>query len=134
MTKILIVEDDKALNSAYQMILEHEGYEVKTAFDGKDGLELATSFKPDIILLDLLMPIMGGISFLEHYNPGNKHPDVRVIVLSNMGDYQLVDQARTLGAYKYIVKAHTSPGQLARVINHLTGKTLAKKDNSTDSA
>lgn len=130
MTKILIVEDDKALNSAYQMILEHEGYDVKTAFDGKEGLELAASFEPHIILLDLLMPTMGGISFLEHYNPSEKHPEVKVIVLSNMGDYQLVDQARNLGAYKYIVKAHTSPGQLARVINHLTGKSTPKKDDT----
>lgn len=130
MTKILIVEDDKALNSAYQMILEHEGYKVVTAFDGKEGLEAAKAFKPAIILLDLLMPTMGGISFLEHYNPSEKHPDTKVIVLSNMGDYQLVDQARNLGAYKYIVKAHTSPGQLARVINHLTGNGTTKKGDS----
>ena len=122
MTKVLIVEDDKVLNSAYHMILEKDGHEVAVAFDGQEALDKAESFKPDIILLDLLMPNVGGISFLQEYDVKEKHPDVKVIVLSNMGDIKLVDEARELGAYKYIVKAHTTPGQLSVMIKRLANK------------
>lgn len=127
--KILIIEDDKVLNSAYQLILQREGYEVETVFDGKEGLKKVEAFKPDIILLDLLMPVMGGITFLEKYDiqDDNKNGKATVIVLSNMGDERLVEQARELGAYKYIVKAHTTPGQLTLMIKHLLAtRTKAK--------
>ena len=60
-----MVEDDKDLNNAYCVILKHEGHEVKSAFDGKDAIKQLDSFKPDLILLDLLMPIMGGLEFLQ---------------------------------------------------------------------
>ena len=121
MAKILVVEDDKVLNSAYQMILEKDGHTVKAVFDGAEALKLAAKFKPDIILLDLLMPLLGGIDFLATYQP-LKHPKVRVIVLSNMGDEKMVDQARDLGAHKYIVKAHTTPGQLSLMVNHISAE------------
>ncbi len=119
--KILIIEDDKVLNSAYQLILQREGHEVETVFDGKEGLKKIETFRPEIILLDLLMPTMGGITFLEKYDLKNesKSKKATVIVLSNMGDERLVEQARELGAYKYIVKAHTTPGQLTLMIKHL---------------
>lgn len=121
MAKILVVEDDKVLSSAYQMILEKDGHTVKVVFDGAEAIKQAAVFKPNIILLDLLMPIMGGIDFLAAYET-QKHPKVRVIVLSNMGDEKLVDQARELGAHKYIVKAHTTPGQLSLMINRIAAK------------
>jgi DNA-binding response OmpR family regulator len=126
MAKILIIEDDRVLNSAYQMILEKEGHEVETAFDGQEGLKKAESLKPNIILLDLLMPTMGGISFLEKYDVEQHASETKVIVLSNMGDEQLVEKARELGAYKYIVKAHTTPGQLSVMVNHILQKSKAQ--------
>lgn len=129
MAKILIIEDDRVLNSAYQMILTKEGHDVQTAFDGQEGLTKANEFEPDVILLDLLMPTMGGISFLEEYN-APAHSGTTVIVLSNMGDEQLVEKARELGAFKYIVKAHTTPGQLSVMVNHI----INKKEKTTKEA
>jgi DNA-binding response OmpR family regulator len=126
MAKIVIIEDDRVLNSAYQMILEKEGHTVTTAFEGQEGLDKVKDFKPDIILLDLLMPTMGGISFLEEYDVAKNHPEVKVIVLSNMGDEQLVEKARELGTYKYIVKAHTTPGQLSVMVNHIANSIKEK--------
>jgi DNA-binding response OmpR family regulator len=125
--KILIVEDDKVLNNAYQLILEREGHKVETAFDGQEALDKVEKFQPSIILLDLLMPNVGGITFLERYDAVNSHQESKVIVLSNMGDEKLVDRARQLGAYKYIVKAHTSPAQLSMIVNHLINKNIEKK-------
>lgn len=127
MAKILIIEDDRVLNSAYQMILEKEGHKVETAFDGQEGLEKADEAKPDIILLDLLMPTMGGITFLEKYDVEKHAAQTKVIVLSNMGDEQLVEKARELGAYKYIVKAHTTPGQLSVMVNHILNQKSKTK-------
>jgi CheY-like chemotaxis protein len=68
MASILVVEDDKDLNQAYKLILEHEGHAVATAFNGEEALTLAETDEPDLILLDLLMPIMGGLDFLKHYD------------------------------------------------------------------
>lgn len=116
MAKILIVEDDKVLNSAYVMILERDGHEVVSVFDGKEGLEAVVKFNPDVILLDLLMPNVSGIQFLEKYDT-KTHAQTKVLVLSNMGDEKLVDQARELGADKYIIKAHTTPSQLSLLVN-----------------
>lgn len=115
MSKILIVEDDKVLNSAYLMILERDNHDVISVFDGAEALENVSDYKPDIILLDLLMPNVSGIQFLEKYNP-SEHPNTKVIVLSNMGDEKLVEQAKELGAYKYIIKAHTTPSQLSLLV------------------
>jgi len=128
--KILFIEADKVLNSAYELILKREGHDVTTAFDGQEGLAKAEGFKPNIILLDLLMPTMGGITFLEHYNEKGKRGKAKVIVLSNMGDERLVERARSLGAYKYIVKAHTTPGQLSLMVNHLINRNIEKKSKA----
>src|SRR5882724_6343743 len=117
--KILIIEDDLVLCRAYTRILKKEGHDVKAAYNGHEGLEKAEAFKPAIILLDLLMPIMDGIQFLEAYKLGNKHKEVKVVILSNLGDDEKVKTALGLGAYKYIVKAHASPAQLAHLVNHL---------------
>lgn len=119
MAKILVVEDDKVLNSAYQMILEKDGHKVSTVFDGEEALKSVKKSRPEIILLDLLMPNIDGIQFLETFG-ANKQEDVKIIVLSNMGDEKLVKKAVDLGAYKYIVKAHTTPGQLSLMVKRLS--------------
>lgn len=122
MARILVVEDDKVLNNAYQMILEKDDHEVICVFDGQEALAAIKKQRPQIILLDLLMPVLDGIQFLEKFDAA-KHPDVKIIVLSNMGDEKLVRKAVDLGAYKYIVKAHTTPGQLSLMIKRLTDAT-----------
>jgi len=113
---ILIVEDDKDLNNAYHMILESEGYTVESAFDGQEALEKLKDFKPNLILLDLLMPIMGGLEFLQHYNLKLKNPDVKVLIFTNMENSPEVKEAYALGAHRCIIKSWTAPHNLAKVI------------------
>jgi DNA-binding response OmpR family regulator len=122
MAKILVVEDNVDLNRAYQMILEKEGHDVTVAFNGKEGLEKLASKKQEIILLDLLMPKMNGIDFLKNLKGKHKSQKATVIVLSNLKEDGEVEQALKLGAYKYILKANTSPRELATHVNHLISK------------
>lgn len=124
MAKVLIVEDDKILSSAYKITLERAKHAVATAFNGKEALVKAEEFKPDIILLDILMPEMSGIEFLKEYDLAKKHPDVKVIILSNLGQNEQAQKALDLGAYKYIVKAHATPDDLSAMVNHLIRKNL----------
>ena len=117
MARILVVEDDRDLNNAYCIILKNEGHEVVSAFDGKEALAKLESFSPDLILLDLLMPIMGGLEFLQHYDLLKKHSDVKVLIFTNMENSPEVNQAYTLGAHRCIIKSWTAPHNLAKVID-----------------
>lgn len=116
MPKILIVEDDRDLNNAYSIILKNEGHEVVEAYDGKDALKKLEGFTPDLILLDLLMPIMGGLEFLQNYELLKKHPNVKVLIFTNMENSPEVNEAYKLGAHRCIIKSWTAPHNLARVI------------------
>ena len=127
MAKILVLEDNERINQAYKIILEKEGHEVEVAFDGQEGLEKVDAFDPRIILLDLDMPRMNGLEFLRRYDVINKHKDVKVVIMSNLDKDKEVEEALELGAYKYILKAHASPKQLATLVNHLINKNLEKK-------
>lgn len=124
MADVLIVEDNDMLSKAYRMILEKNGHNVETCMNGQEALDVVGSFKPKVILLDLLMPTMGGIEFLRKYDAINAHKDVKVVVLTNLGEEEKVQEATDLGAYKYIIKAHSSPSDLAALVNHLIKKNL----------
>ena len=119
MAKILIVEDDKALNKAYQLILEKHAHEVVVADDGQQALDKLDNFAPDLILLDLLMPVLSGIEFLKDYDLANKHPDVVVVVFTNLENAPEIDQAFELGVKKCVVKAWTPPQVLLKVVDEL---------------
>lgn len=127
MANILIVEDDKDLNNAYRLILESEGHVVQTAFDGKEALAVLKEFTPDLILLDLLMPIMGGLEFLKHYDLKKNHPNVRVLIFTNMENSPEVTQAYDLGALRCIIKSWTAPHNLAHVVADSLQAEPAKK-------
>jgi DNA-binding response OmpR family regulator len=113
---ILIVEDDRDLNNAYCIILENAGHKIVSAFDGKQALNKSKSFEPDLILLDLLMPVMGGLEFLRHYDLQSKHSKVKVLIFTNMENSPEVSEAYKLGAHRCIIKSWTAPNNLARVI------------------
>lgn len=115
--KILIVEDEQALNEAYEMILQHSGYDVETAFDGREALDKVNAAAPDIILLDLKMPSMDGIQFLEAYQPQSirKHRP-KIIVFSNFDLQEEIDHAFSLGADKYVLKAWAAPKDLLKIV------------------
>lgn len=132
MASILIVEDDKVLNDAYRLTLSRDGHTVTSVFNGQEALDAVQTEEPDIILLDILMPGVNGIDFLEKYDVLNKHPAVKVVILSNLGEGNEVQRAMALGAYKYIVKAHESPEDLSILVNHLIRKNLDKKPLPTE--
>ena len=86
MTKIAIIEDDQAISQMYRIKFETEGYEVEIAENGKLGLELVENFRPDIILLDLMMPEMSGDEMLAKLRQTDFGRDVKVIILTNVGE------------------------------------------------
>ena len=125
MAKILVVEDDHDLNNAYSLILKHEGHEVIEAYDGKEAITKLDSFAPDLILLDLLMPIMGGLEFLQWWNKANPGSSVKVLIFTNMENSPEVAEAYKLGASRCIIKSWTAPHNLAKVVSD----TLKAKDD-----
>jgi len=82
--KILIIEDDPALHSAMSTKLEKEGFEIISAYDGKEGLEKALNNNPDLILLDIVLPVMDGMTVLEQLRRDPRGKEIEVIVLSNL--------------------------------------------------
>lgn len=116
MATILIVEDDKDLNNAYKIILENEGHKVKTVFNGSEALKILEDFEPQLILLDLLMPIMGGLEFLQNYDL-SQHENTKVLIFTNMENSPEVNEAYQLGAHRCIIKSWTAPQNLTHVIS-----------------
>ena len=104
MTKILIAEDDKFLASAYRVKLSKAQYEVKTVSNGDEALQALDSFLPDLIILDLMMPVRDGFSFLEEIKKNAKWKNTPIIVASNLSQPDDVVKAVQMGANDYIVK------------------------------
>jgi DNA-binding response OmpR family regulator len=116
MIKIAIVEDDQAISQMYRFKFEAEGFDVETAENGKLGLELAEKMKPDVILLDLMMPEMTGDEVLEKLRASAWGKDIKVIILTNMGEQEIPAKVRELGVSDVILKADMTPRQVADVV------------------
>ncbi len=114
---ILIVEDESSLNEAYQIVLAQAGYDILSAFDGKEALEIIENAHVDLILLDLRMPVMDGIEFLRDYKPADKN--VKVVVFSNYDMQKEIEEAYELGADKYVLKAWASPKELLQLVKDM---------------
>lgn len=131
MAKILIVEDDKDLNEAYEMILKKQNYKVRVVFNGEEGLKAFKKDPPDIVLLDLRMPKMDGISFLKKLAPAKNYPNTNIIIFSNFDDQTEIDKAFGYGATRYILKAWSSPKELLKIVEDtLAGKSQDFKAKS----
>lgn len=115
-TKIAIIEDDQAISQMYRMKFEAEGYEVETAENGKLGLKLADEMRPDIVLLDLMMPEMTGDEMLVKLRAADWGKDMKVIILTNMGEQEAPEVIKTLGVRRFIVKAEMTPRQVAEMV------------------
>ncbi len=116
MKKIAIIEDDSAIAQMYRIKFEAEGYKVQTAENGQLGLELIHEFQPDIVLLDLMMPTMSGHEMLEILRQEESGKNVKVIVLTNMGESEIPPQMRELGVEAIILKASMTPRQVAALV------------------
>jgi DNA-binding response OmpR family regulator len=115
--KIAIIEDDQAISQMYRLKFETEGYQVETASNGKLGLELAESMRPDVILLDLMMPEMNGDEMLAKLRQTDWGKAVKVIILTNMGEQEAPDSVKHLNVLRFIVKAEMTPRQVAEMVN-----------------
>jgi DNA-binding response OmpR family regulator len=116
MAKIAIIEDDQAISQMYRFKFEAEGYKVDTADNGKTGLDLVKSMKPDIILLDLMMPEMTGDEMLKILRGSPWGKNLKVIILTNMGEQEIPDSVRKLGVSDVILKADMTPRQVADLV------------------
>lgn len=114
--KVAIIEDDQAISQMYRFKFEAEGYEVETAENGKLGLELIEQMKPDIVLLDLMMPEMTGDEVLAKMRASNWGKDIKVVVLTNMGEQEIPESVKKLGVSHVILKAAMTPRQVAEVV------------------
>ena len=114
--KILVVEDDPMISSMYKTKFEAEGFEVLVAENGVIGLELAKKEKPDIIMLDVILPQLDGFSVLDQIKKDNAIKDTPVIMLTNLGTDEDKKKGEAMGALDYLVKASLTPGQVSEKI------------------
>ena len=117
--KVAIIEDDIAIVQMYRTKFESSGYEVETAGDGITGPQLIASFHPDVILLDLMMPNMGGLDMSAALRKQPEGKDAKVIVLTNMGDTETATKIYKMAADDYIVKAEMTPKQVEERVHKL---------------
>lgn len=117
--KIVVVEDNHDLRFLYSFKLENEGFIVRSASDGEKALTLIEEFRPDIILLDLLLPGISGPEVLARLRQQEWASDIRVIVLTNVSKNEAPPTLRFLVVDRYIVKAHHTPAQLVSVVREV---------------
>lgn len=117
--QVLIVEDEQLLNEAYARVLSAANISLLRAYNGKEALEILKTEKPDIILLDLRMPVMDGIEFLQKLKPKENCPETKIIVFSNYDDQREIDEAFSLGAMHYMLKAWATPDELVKLIREV---------------
>src|SRR5262249_46618722 len=99
--RVLLVEDDAALAQMYRVKLERDGYTVSVAGDGEEALGLLTTDLPDLIFLDMRLPRMDGLTFLEHLRDDERTKNVPVVIVSNYSEEELVSRGLQLGALEY---------------------------------
>lgn len=114
MPKILIVEDEPELLQVLSDTLKQEEFKVIEAKNGAEGLEAVLNSKPDLILLDILMPVMDGIAMLKEIKINEAFKNIPVIVLTNYSDTQKIAEAMELGAYGYLIKINLKNNDLVK--------------------
>jgi len=117
MAKILLVEDDPLIYRMYQKLFTLEGFETETAEDGQIGLDKLAAFKPDVILLDIMMPNMNGLEMMTKLKENPETKDIPVAVLTNVADIGVANEIFAKGAEISIVKSETEPETVVNWIN-----------------
>ena len=125
--KILIVEDDKFLKTLLEKNLKKENFEIIAAEDGISAIDKIVQEKPDLILLDIILPKKSGFSVLEEINKDENLKKIPVIIISNLGQPQDIERGRKLGAKEFLVKASLSLEELIRKIKEFSNIYLSTK-------
>ncbi len=116
MSKVLVIEDDPLLSRMYQIIFSSNGYEVSVASDGEDGLDKIRSQRPDLVLLDIMMPKLNGMEVLRKIKSDPEVRNIPVVVLTNLAGNTDVQAALELGAVRYIIKSENKPKQVEEIV------------------
>ncbi len=120
MTKnILIIEDDKFLRELIVQKLIKEGYDTAEAIDGEEGIKKVKTVKPDLVLLDLILPGIDGFEVLTRMKEDTSLTQIPVIILSNLGQKDDVERGLKLGAVDYLIKAHFTPREIIDRIRNI---------------
>lgn len=114
--KVLIVEDDSVLAKALNLCLKDQGYEIGMAADGKEAEEMLAKFKPDLVLLDLLLPVKNGFEVLKEMRIKDETKDIPVVILTNFEQETSIEEGMKLGAKDYIVKANVDIKDVPEVV------------------
>ena len=119
--KILIIEDEEIMYTALERKLKSTGYEVSVAKDGVEGLEKMRKEKPDLILLDIIMPRKGGFEVMEEMQKEEDLKNIPIIVISNSGQPVELDKAKELGAQDWLIKTEFDPQEVIEKVRKQIG-------------
>ena len=117
--KVLLIEDDRSLRELIAQKLEKEKFDVMQTVDGESGLRKLSEQKPDIVLLDLILPGMSGFEVLKKIREMPDSQTIPVVILSNLGQREDVEKGLSLGATDFLIKAHFTPGEIITKIKNV---------------
>lgn len=120
--KILIIEDDVTISLMYKVKFEADGFIVLTADNGASGVEMAKEEKPDLILLDVILPQLDGFSVLEEIKRNAGTKNIPVVVLTSLGTAEDQEKGIKMGAVDYIIKASLTPAELSEKVSSILNK------------
>lgn len=126
---ILLAEDDVFVSDIYYTKLTYEGYEVNVVSDGRAAIEEIKKRKPDLVLLDIMMPYMDGMEVLEEMRKFDEKMEIPVLLLTNLSEKDNVRRALELGAKDYLIKSHFTPSEIFTKINAVFGKDVLNQDS-----
>jgi len=116
MTKILLVDDDPTMYRMYKRLFSYNGYEVDVAVDGEEGSRKTHENKPDLIILDVMMPKVNGLEFLDQLKNNPETKSIPVILLTNLGIEVELKKAMAKGALGYIIKSDHEPSEVLKIV------------------
>lgn len=119
---ILIIEDDKFLRELISRKLINEAFKIEEAIDGEEGLKKLQEIKPDLILLDLILPGLDGFEVLERIKDNPSTSIIPVLILSNLGQKDEIERGLKLGAVDFLVKAHFTPEEIVNKVKEILSK------------
>jgi DNA-binding response OmpR family regulator len=119
--KILIIEDEEILSNLLEKKLKEIGYDVSVAFDGEEGLNKIKELKPDLVLLDIIMPKKGGFEVLEEMQKDSQLKKIPVIIISNSGQPVEISKALDLGVKDYLIKTQFDPQEVIEKVKNQIG-------------
>jgi len=128
MAKILIVEDDRFLRELMVKKLQSENFDTVEAVDGESGLKVFKEAKPDLVLLDLILPGIGGFEVLAKIKEDDLVANIPIIILSNLGQREDVEKGLKLGAVDYMVKAHFTPNEIIEKVKQALPEEVTAKE------